>query len=524
MFAAVVNVAEPTASAASAVNDEAGLRAAFGNAGETSIVLTASIALTDCGAGPVVRDSSTDLELDGAGFTVSQTCDNVANLWQQGTGAIDVVALTLSGGSAGIVSDGGPIGAHASTITNVHNVNANAYGLIAEYPTGGAITIADSTIRNIGASCCTAPGATGDAIGSSAGTSMDVANSTIDTVGSGIPAHATGLLSGDAMTVSRSTVANVANGGFGPSGGIRSTSGDVSVVDSDVGSIGGIGAPLGGIVAEAGHATVVRTRVHDIFLNNNGIAMGVGAADGVELTDSTVISTAAQRVPFSILPGEATLGIYSWGAAPVVLTRSTVASTTPGYQGTASGIYAVGDVTATNSTVTGNEGAGIVTAANVTLTFSDVVDNRGGPLDTGVLPGAPQQPGQVVAGALHASASVIARPRAGVPDCAVSSTDSEGSNFADDQSCGLTAPGDRQAVGDPQLGALADNGGPTPTLLPETTSPLVRAVPAAVCEAAVASGIVTDQRSLPRASAGPCDIGSVELQSVPVVVPPRFTG
>ncbi len=58
-------------------------------------------------------------------------------------------------------------------------------------------------------------------------------------------------------------------------------------------------------------------------------------------------------------------------------------------------------------------------------------------------------------------------------------------------------------TGDPLLGALADNGGPTWTLLPGVTSP---AVGAAICGAGD-----TDQRGVAR-PAGACDMGAVERQ------------
>jgi hypothetical protein len=105
---------------------------------------------------------------------------------------------------------------------------------------------------------------------------------------------------------------------------------------------------------------------------------------------------------------------------------------------------------------------------------------------------------------------------------------SQGSNFADDTSCDLTAAGDRQLAGaSPMLFPLADNGGRGPTMDPSPTSPLVDGVPAAACRSDGAAGITTDQRGLPRpASRNPnCDIGALELQSVPVVGPtPNFTG
>lgn len=69
-----------------------------------------------------------------------------------------------------------------------------------------------------------------------------------------------------------------------------------------------------------------------------------------------------------------------------------------------------------------------------------------------------------------------------------------------------TCPG---KVADPLLGALADNGGPTETLLPGPGSSAIGAVPAASC------AIHEDQRGLPRPGAGKtnCDAGAVETQS-----------
>lgn len=58
---------------------------------------------------------------------------------------------------------------------------------------------------------------------------------------------------------------------------------------------------------------------------------------------------------------------------------------------------------------------------------------------------------------------------------------------------------------DPQLAALANNGGPTQTRLPAATSPAVNAG-----NAAFAPPPATDQRGLPRVANGRIDIGSVE--------------
>ncbi len=75
--------------------------------------------------------------------------------------------------------------------------------------------------------------------------------------------------------------------------------------------------------------------------------------------------------------------------------------------------------------------------------------------------------------------------------------------LVEDGTC-ITPGQDGNLAGDPLLGPLADNGGPTFTHLPELGSPLVDAGSAATCPD-------TDQRGLPRDDQA-CDIGSVERQ------------
>ena len=60
---------------------------------------------------------------------------------------------------------------------------------------------------------------------------------------------------------------------------------------------------------------------------------------------------------------------------------------------------------------------------------------------------------------------------------------------------------------DPKLGALGFNGGPTQTMVPQTGSPALKHG-----SVALAAGILTDQRGLPRVVKGSIDIGSVEVQ------------
>jgi len=72
---------------------------------------------------------------------------------------------------------------------------------------------------------------------------------------------------------------------------------------------------------------------------------------------------------------------------------------------------------------------------------------------------------------------------------------------------------------DPQLGPLADNGGPAFTHLPGPDSPLIGIVPAGTL--GCGSEVAQDERGEPRPLGGGCDIGSVEQGSLapPIAVP-----
>ena len=88
-----------------------------------------------------------------------------------------------------------------------------------------------------------------------------------------------------------------------------------------------------------------------------------------------------------------------------------------------------------------------------------------------------------------------------------------------------TFPGSNVLGVDPQLGPLADNGGPTQTLKPGLGSPLL--------DKGLTTGFTADQRGLPRpfdapdianaASGDGADIGAVELHAADFVKPPPPT-
>ncbi|MDB5297036.1 MAG: Polymorphic rane protein [Phycisphaerales bacterium] len=128
------------------------------------------------------------------------------------------------------------------------------------------------------------------------------------------------------------------------------------------------------------------------------------------------------------------------------------------------GTGATAALTLTNTTVSGNSatgGGGGVSARNTSLTMNNTI----------------------VAGNSAPTLTDLRR---------VDGTFTESNNFVG---------------GDPQLGPLQDNGGPTPTRAPLPGSPVVNAG-----NNAAAAGLETDQRGFARVAEGTADIGAVEVQ------------
>jgi Right handed beta helix region len=258
----------------------------------------------------------------------------------------------------------------------------------------------------------------------------------------------------------------------------------------------------------------------------------------------------------------------------VVISGSTIANNQTGSDGGAIAMDgSSNNLTVTNSTITGNTANRVggleVDHGNLTLTYVTDVNNTTGvpflcPVAAGSAPNTNSEPadpppakaepgvGSQLITVVHPAnlrvdqtddsgqgvkklttfGSVIAQPHGG-PNCGdfagpttgpLTNTVSNGWNFADDTSCGLTGTGDSQvSTNDPLLGALTNNGGRNPTLLPQTGSPLIDKIPLASCPAG--AGITIDERMLPRPSGPGCDIGAVEIQvAAAIVITPKFTG
>ncbi|MEX2255381.1 MAG: choice-of-anchor Q domain-containing protein, partial [Acidimicrobiia bacterium] len=267
---------------------------------------------------------------------------------------------------------------------------------------------------------------------------------------------------------------------------------------------GGQSTGSGGGIFAQGDLTVINSNIH----TNHADQFGGGvAAIGTTTIESTTISgnDAAQ--------GSAGVA----GGLVVVITNSTVSNNLGG--GVASLPSEDATVTVVNSTITGNSdvdtGGGLFTGGTATLVYATVVDNAANIAFDNIQTGI----------GLTSFGSVVAGGSADHSTCLFSAQSvSRGYNFSDDDSCNFTQPTDRQDAGSPGLGALADNGGPTLTMLPGPASPLIDAIPAGACQDDGAAGVATDQRGITRPQAVGCDIGAVEVEAVAVVVQPTFTG
>jgi hypothetical protein len=157
--------------------------------------------------------------------------------------------------------------------------------------------------------------------------------------------------------------------------------------------------------------------------------------------------------------------------------------------------------------------------ALVDVVASTVVDNRADAVGAGLLSYDDTLARQ---GRMTVRGSLIARNDCGDPtDMSVgfmSTLESAGYNLADGGSCPLTAPGDMvRSFG---LPAVADNGGPTSSLLPAPGMLPIDAIPVGT-EGLCDGRLATDQRGVARPFDGDvdgvsaCDIGAVESTVTP---------
>jgi hypothetical protein len=516
-----------------------------------NVVLSGSMgAVQSTSSGNVALTDSTIMNVSNAGGSSGGIATDSGN--------VTLLNSTISGTHAStvaiaIATAGGNVSLTTSLVSNTTGITA--YGI----STNGAgnIGLVGSEIDTTTGSTGTAQGALAIGTGNATLTNSSVMN-TSGTAALGVGAGGNASLTNSAITGTHATNGNalgaVTNSGTmtlvnSQVGQTRADGnhqalavvggGTTQLTDSQVSGTSSEGSDAFGVAGEAS-TMLVRSRVTDTSALGGDPSVGVFAEDDATLTDSQVMNTTGASEAFGVLTDQST-----------TLVRSTVARTSGDEVGI--GVFAATTTSATNSTIVDNAGAGILTGTNAVLVYSDVVGNGTTvgpasasaaaididlPAGLGALTAPPVHvqaqlvPAQVSAGGTITSfGTVITQPAFAFVNCQSNGNKiTNGYNFANDTSCGFTGTGDRQGAGlDAQLGQLADNGGPTLTLLPATSSPLVNAIPATACQSDGAAGIAIDQRSLVRPGTGTtaCDIGAVELQfevPVPVVIIPAFTG
>ncbi len=349
-------------------------------------------------------------------------------------------------------------------------------------------------------------------------TRLTLRNGTTDGDGAGILFTSTG-----ALTLTNATTSgNKANGEASEGGGISALSGAVILVNSVVS--GNDAYSGGGIATKSGSITLANSTVTG---NHSGYGHTYG---GGLYSDSGTITLADSSV--SQNQSGYGGGICTVSGA-VILTNSTLNGNEATY-GVGGGISTrSGAIALTNSTLNGNRsswrGAGIDTDSGaLSLVNSTITGNiTGSPFtgDYGAVfssEGAISIVNSIIAGNWERIYSVRRTWDGGFPKIQIIQTSRNPSdlvvsgNFAEGLQVSHSLIGkikgarldeallnkDNLIAVDPLLAPLADNGGPTQTMLPYPESPVINA--------GAPTGHPTDQRGLPHLGAP--DIGAVEFQ------------
>jgi len=249
----------------------------------------------------------------------------------------------------------------------------------------------------------------------------------------------------------------------------------------------------GGGVYSAGPLTLQSSTITGNFTNGSAAhGGGLEATAGLTVRDSTITGN---RTNGSIASGA---GIMRSGAGVTVIENSTIADNHAVAASTSGGgaYLSIFPATVRNATIVGttatNEGGGLYGSGGITLTNSIVSANTAA---TGPDISAPINGSQLAFDLIGTTA---------------------GANSTD------TVPGSNQLGLDPLLSPLADNGGPTRTMLPGPTSPALdrgSSEPAADQRGLAREVDLADVPNSPAAGADASDIGAVERQPPPAQPP-----
>lgn len=414
----------------------------------------------------------------GINSTGATTLDNSAISFNAGGGVFSGSQLTsinsniLGNAEHGILSSG------IATITG-GAVSGNHQSGISN---SGTLTLTDNTISDNALS----------GIYNNAGTIVLTRSTVSHNTGGGVYNSGT-------LTLINSVVSNNSTDSPGGGGGIKNL-GTLTLAASTVSRNTAVNS--GGGIMNSSQLTLTDSTVSG---NKSGYGGGIENYGALTLTDSTVAGNTATS------SGGGCGGIRSSGvdrASALILTRSTVSNNTSSSHSSGGICSSYGTVVLIDSTVAGNQaatglGGGIQNYVDVYGNDSDVMlinstiaDNTAAGIHSDIYNSN---------GSAVASINTIIRKCEPNGSNAAPLTDN-GGNLDGGTGCGFTDPSSKSNA-TLDLGALADNGGPTLTMMPGANSDAIgRGVPSTCVSSPVNS---RDQRGYVR-SAIACTSGAVD--------------
>jgi hypothetical protein len=466
----------------------------------TNLTLSKNVALAGGGiysTGPVTLTNST-LDQNKATHASAGLGGGIYATAQAATSptlTLDNTAVTANDGAAGA---GGIVTTIPTTVKNGSKVNNNTGAIAGGISASAATTITGSQVNGNSASN-TAGGIYAGAPVTMTDSSLD-GNSAAFVAGGFSTTPTAGSLSMTGGTMSGNT-------GYGAGGALIGNGLNASFDDTDMIGNTSTGANFGGgAVLSAGNVTINKAQISG---NKADGATGLGGAIFSGSDDENV--TTSLKITNSTLSDN-----ESFSAAAIYAGSSKASSTNK--------------TSIINTTIHGNASSGPFGAIEVL----DPVSIVGGTItDNTAVPTSPFDAyGAIIAqtaGQVSLSGTILSGNSG--HQCNVAVADGGYNlNSPTASECGFSA-GKNDLFAAPQLGALANNGGPTQTRLPGPTSPALNKVPAAtatgVTDAITGAAITlcgagaSDQRGTSRPQGAKCDIGAVEAdQTVPTVAGP----
>ncbi|GAA0722374.1 choice-of-anchor Q domain-containing protein [Dokdonella soli] len=279
---------------------------------------------------------------------------------------------------------------------------------------------------------------------------------------------------------------------------------------------GGNASPFLQVFASASVTLRRLTLQHGVFNASHALEnFGVLALDTVRVlnnssTETPVANYGTLTVSWSTFSGNAATSSTSGDGGAIAHTGTDLHVSTSTFNGNSAAryggaIYSNSPATIVNSTFAANAGslgggAFYQTGSGASsVTYTTIVGNTA-PFGAGLY-----NDGGATS-TLTIGKSIVSANSAGNCDGVLATA---GYNLSNDTGCGgvFTGTGDLVNQSLP-MGALANNGGPTLTMLPQAGNPAINHIPAAQC------AILVDQRGAGRPSGVGCDSGAVEVGGI----------